>query len=149
MVDIVERINVLLQQERLWYLVAPKRTKEKIRDEQIADNVLEAGEVRSTSTSTSSGNEIWRERICEWSFQVIDHFDFSREVVSIAMNYLDRYLSECMVDKLRFQLLGMSCLFLAIKLYEPAPLSMKAMVEWSRGYFTVEEMEEMEKKILL
>lgn len=102
----------------------------------------------ASSSSTSSINEVWREKICEWSYQVIDHFDFSREVVSVAIHYLDRYLSTRSVNKKVFQLAAMTCLFLAIKLYEPGKISMSSMIELSRGYFTVEQMVAMETSIL-
>ena len=34
----------------------------------------------------------WRSKICEWCYRVIDHFRYDREVVSVAMNFFDRYL---------------------------------------------------------
>lgn len=151
MVDIVERINVLLEQERCWYLVPPKYDAQTTHIAPTPEDQAQfaASEVRSSSSSSTSSNiDIWRERICEWSFQVTDHFDFSREVVAVAVNYLDRYLSAFVVDKLKFQLLGMACLHLAIKLYEPGPLSMKSMVVWSRGFFSEKQMEEMEMKLV-
>lgn len=87
-------------------------------------------------------------KICEWSYQVIDHFDFSREVVSISIHYLDRFLATRAVNKKMFQLSAMTTLFLAIKLYEPGRISMSSMIELSRGYFMVEQMAAMEKSIL-
>lgn len=37
--------------------------------------------------------ELWRRKICEWSYKVVDHFRLDREVVSIGLNFLDRYLA--------------------------------------------------------
>lgn len=79
---------------------------------------------------------------------MIDHFDFSREVVSVSISYLDRYLATRSVNKQVFQLAAMTSLFLAIKLFEPGRLSMQSMIELSRGYFTVKQMEAMELEIL-
>ncbi len=101
-----------------------------------------------SSSSTSSINEIWREKICEWAYQVIDHFDYSREVVGVAIHYLDRYLATRTVNKKLFQLAAMTSLFLAIKLYEPGKISMASMIELSRGYFSVDQMIAMEASIL-
>lgn len=101
-----------------------------------------------SSTSSSGINDIWREKICEWSYQVIDHFDFSREVVSVSIHYLDRFLATRPCNKKVFQLVAMTTLFLAIKLYEPGKLSMQSMIELSRGYFEVEQMVAMETAIL-
>lgn len=138
----------MLRQESTSY-----RTIDYLSDEH--QRSLEDGEylgVSSTSTvssnSSSSISELWREKICEWSYQVIDHFDLCREIVGISIHYLDRYLATRTVDKKLFQLTAMTCLFLAIKLYEPNRLSMKSMIELSRGFFTVEQMVAMEKSIL-
>lgn len=38
-------------------------------------------------------NSAWREKICHWSFNVIDHFDLSREVVAVSMSLFDRFLA--------------------------------------------------------
>ena len=156
MVDLVERINVLLKQEFCSY-----RTEDYLdpdfQHKLIADDVDIVDQQRgspscskqsSGSTSTSGINEVWREKICEWSYQVIDHYDFSREVVGIALSYLDRYLSKRSVNKKHFQLLAMTCLYLAIKIYEPGTISMKSIISLSRGYFVVEQMVEMEMAVL-
>jgi hypothetical protein len=91
-------------------------------------------------------------------FIVVDHFDLHREVVSISMSHLDRYLASCTqaVDKNRFQLLSMTCLYLAIKLNECKHLlipgsvsSMDTILQLAgRGFFTLEQMETMEYDIL-
>lgn len=33
----------------------------------------------------------WRSKICDWSYRVVDHFHYDREVVGVAMNLFDRY----------------------------------------------------------
>ena len=88
---------------------------------------------------------------------VVDHFDLHREVVSIAMSHVDRYLASCptSVDKTFFQLLAMTCLYLSVKLNEYKHLlipgsrsSMDTILQLSRGFFTLEQMEKMEYDIL-
>lgn len=88
---------------------------------------------------------------------MVDHFDLNREVVSTAMNHLDRYLGEYngTVDKNHFQLLAMTCLYLSIKLNEYKHLlipgsksSMDTILQLSRGFFTLKEMENMEFEVL-
>jgi lipoyl(octanoyl) transferase len=154
MVDLLERLEVLLEQELLSYRTEDyldpgfqQRLQVSYADENQSHS--SSFSTNSSSTSASGINEVWREKICEWSYQVIDHFDFSREVVSISIHYLDRYLSARPVNKKVFQLAAMTSLYLAIKLYEPAgTLSMKSMIELCRGFFLVEQMEEMEMTIL-
>jgi len=148
--DLVERFIVLCRQEEKYYGCCDYLSS----DHQL---MLEEKNV-STSTSTScssatssnSGgiNEVWREKICEWTFQIIDHFDINREIASISLNYLDRYLSTRTVNRKTFQLVAMTSLFLAIKLYESIPLRMSSFIELSRGYFKTEHIAAMESSIL-
>jgi len=88
---------------------------------------------------------------------VVDHYDLKREVVSTAMNYLDRYLGsyQGIMGKNLFQLLSMTCLYLSIKLTEADPLiiegsrsSMDTILQLSNGIFTLKEMETLERELL-
>jgi hypothetical protein len=87
---------------------------------------------------------------------VIDHFNLKREIVFIAMNYMDRYLATVKaVDKRMFQLLAMTCVYLSIKLYHHSHLlipgsssTMESILHLSRGFFSRKEMERMEYDIL-
>ena len=73
------------------------------------------------------------------------------------MNHLDRFLGSYhdTVDKNLFQLLAMTCLYLSIKLNEYKHLlipgsksSMDTILQLSRGFFTLKEMEKMEYEVL-
>lgn len=101
-----------------------------------------------TSSASSQITEVWREKICEWCYQVVDHFDFNREVVSVAMSYLDRYLATRTVNRRIFQLAAMTALYLAIKLFEPGKLRMSSLIDLSRGYFMAEHIVTMEDSML-
>jgi len=107
-------------------------------------------------------NEGWRRKICEWAFEVVDHFAFDREVVSIALNYLDRVVaiktksSNTATSRRQFQLVAVTSLYLAIKLHgevdtpggQRRKLKIHAFVELSRGLFQVDTLEQMEREIL-
>jgi Cyclin, N-terminal domain len=167
MVDLLERLEVLLQVEDVsyrtidylspshqQYLHQQQQQQQQQQDERNPNSLdiqstFKATVASSSSSSSQSGiNEVWREKICEWSYQVIDHFDFSREVVSVSIHYLDRFLATTPVNKKLFQLVAMTALYLAIKIHEPANLTMKSMIELSRGYFSPAQMAEMEMAIL-
>lgn len=155
MVDLMERIDVMLEQEVRFYAtqdyLAPEYQQKLASlcdNESFGAPSNESASSSSSSSGSSGINEVWREKICEWSYQVIDHFDFSREVVSVSIHYLDRYLATRSVNKKTFQLAAMTTLFIAIKLFEPGRLSMSSMIELSRGYFLVEQMAAMEMSIL-
>lgn len=106
--------------------------------------------------------EVWRRKMCEWCFSVVDHFSFDREVVSFAMDYLDRVTAAQSSTLMRplsqgeFQLWTIASLYLAIKLHAEfgdrggarKKLSLRAYVELSRGNFKGQVIEQTEREIL-
>ena len=102
----------------------------------------------------------WREKMAEWSYQVVDHFGYDREVVDLSISFLDRYMSTCppkaVVSMKAFQLLAVGALFLACKLqftvngdcHPQRPLSAAALAKLCRGYFIPEQVESTELSIL-
>ena len=90
----------------------------------------------------------WREKICEWCYEVVDHFDFDRQTAEVALNFLDRYLAARAVDRRAFQLAAVTSLYLAAKLCQPARLRVASLVELSRGNFTAEHITTMEDDLL-
>ncbi|KAL3777165.1 hypothetical protein ACHAWO_003222 [Cyclotella atomus] len=76
--------------------------------------------------STSIGP--WRKRIASWMYDVVDHFKYDRNVVTIALRYIDQYVShllmrksssngEPVVKRRHFQLIAVTSLYLAIKIH--------------------------------
>jgi len=128
----------------------------------------------SLAMSEGSRYSEWRKKICHWSFKVIDHFEFDREVVSRAMNILDRYSAlktkrdrdatdSChddasieIINSRSFQLVAMTSLYLAVKLSDndecqytsSRKLRLTSFVELSRSQFCSDEITEMERTIL-
>lgn len=115
----------------------------------------------------------WRRKITQWSFKVIDHFKIDREVVSSAMNILDRYLAtgistdyemgvcpcpECQntVDSRTFQLAAMTSLYLAMKASDSGEdhssscrkIRLQSFIELSRGQFSADDILAMEREVL-
>lgn len=52
--------------------------------------------------------------------QVCEEQGCQEEVYSLAMNYMDRFLCVCSIQRTQLQLLGSACLLLASKLREPS-----------------------------
>eukprot|EP00555_Chaetoceros_dichaeta_P007199 CAMPEP_0198264542 /NCGR_PEP_ID=MMETSP1447-20131203/16207_1 /TAXON_ID=420782 /ORGANISM="Chaetoceros dichaeta, Strain CCMP1751" /LENGTH=324 /DNA_ID=CAMNT_0043953513 /DNA_START=83 /DNA_END=1057 /DNA_ORIENTATION=- len=152
--DLAERFVVLSRQESGVYRCKDYLTADHqaMLGQNLPQEIPTSAGVSSSASETSSNsggiNEVWREKICEWTFQVIDHFDFNREIASISLDYLDRYLCTRTVNRKTFQLAAMTSLFLAIKLYEPTALRMSSFIELSRGYFKTEHIAFMESNIL-
>lgn len=73
----------------------------------------------------------WRKRIASWMYDVVDHFKYDRNVVSIALRYIDQYVSHLLLKKpssgvgggsaivkrRHFQLIAVTSLYLAIKIH--------------------------------
>lgn len=71
------------------------------------------------------------------------------------MSFLDRYLANHLaqhdegIPKHAFQLLAMTCLYVAVKLDQPRMLSLETMAHLSRGTFSKSQMQAMEMDILV
>lgn len=140
---------------------------EDLRETIGAMKSLERACYSCTNYLSSKGtlNRRWREKICEWYFKMVDHFEFSREVVSVSVSLLDRYLSiqqdatmstdDCdsrksgdATDPAIAQLAAISALHLAVKLNERRKIKMSSLADLSRGQFTTEMLGRMEMSIL-
>eukprot|EP01082_Thalassiosira_pseudonana_P008659 g7799.t1 g7799 contig26:302914-303924(+) len=158
MIDLSERLQAMRRQEGLYYTCIDYLAKDWQAALTIAANAAGTVPPRETeeedanedgsSSSSSEISEFWREKICEWCYQVVDHFDFNREIVSVTMSYLDRYLATRSVNRRIFQLAAMTCLYLAIKLFEPGKIRLSALIDLSRGYFLEEHIVAMEDSVL-
>ena len=89
--------------------------------------------------------------------KVADHFDLTRDLVYITLNYVDRVCAasnavELLQDKSRFQLLAMASLCLAIKLHGGMDIHaqgtessiVETILHLGRGHFTAEQLKAME-----
>ena len=89
---------------------------------------------------------------------VVDHFELPRDVVGTCTNLLDRYLTIYFgataakgvpaINKKEFQLVTMSCLYLAMKLKGQTRIPLEYMVQLSRGTMNVIQLQDMEMELL-
>lgn len=96
-----------------------------------------------------------RVKMAEWCYQVTDFCQFKRETVAVSMSYLDRFLStsrssarEALQSKKHYQLAAMTCLYIAIKLFEPLAMDTALLSSISQGCYSESEISDMEKEIL-
>ena len=78
---LVDTLRAMIGQERSGYNLDsyfPRDVKPKGGSRIRQQNIIHGG---------------WREKICQWSYNVVDHFDLPREIVSISLNYFDRYMA--------------------------------------------------------
>jgi len=96
-----------------------------------------------------------RTKLGEWCFQVSDLCKFQRETVATAMSYLDRFMGtssprarRAMHDKKEFQLVAVTSIYVAVKLFETLAMNAAHLVEICCGCYTQEDIFEMEQEIL-
>jgi len=156
---VLEELKVIMQQESTTYAN---------RFDYISYNVNNNTK-NNSDRRKSVITEPLRRKISEWSFEVVDHFGFDREVVSIALNYVDRVAairtmqSDESLDRKEFQLIAVAALYIAIKLhgetdsssdsYETTTttrgkLESGAFIELSRGLLNQESLQAKELEIL-
>ena len=147
----------------LEYAILPKHEKDEISDRlaimlfqeeneyQVFDYLVANEALRKKAAKPV--DEDCRVKMCEWCYQVVDFCKFRRETVGIGMSYLDRYLcsekgKKALGDRKEYQLVAMTCLYIAIKLHEPLEMETSLLADLSRGCYTEMEFANMEKKIL-
>lgn len=140
--ELRERLEGMRTQEAVHYAVPDYLAAAWQRE--LRDDAEDAGAAEEGESIT----EQWREKICEWCFEVVDHFDADREIVAVTMSFLDRYLATRAVDRRTFRLAAMAALYLALKLCHPGRLRLTALVELAGGYFTPEHLVAMESSML-
>ena len=166
---VIDRLSTMRRQERTMYNYAAANHDNFNSDALLVPppppatlqiNVASPASVTSSTTAddTTLGssnnvpplNSSWREKICHWSFNVIDHFDLSREVVAVSMSLFDRYLAtrgnRC--NGSTALLASLTTLHIAIKVHEVRKIKLTTLANLSRGQFGPKHIEEMEWQVL-
>eukprot|EP00979_Chaetoceros_neogracilis_P006500 scaffold1327_cov229-Chaetoceros_neogracile.AAC.5 len=91
-----------------------------------------------------------RDKICSWTYNVIDHFELSRQTVAISMDIFDRYMATIgnMCDSNLALLTSLTTLYIAIKVNEKKKIKLCTVAMLSRELFTGGDIEAMEMKIM-
>mmetsp|Transcript_38544 Transcript_38544/g.86860 ORF Transcript_38544/g.86860 Transcript_38544/m.86860 type:complete len:428 (+) Transcript_38544:244-1527(+) len=138
---VIERLGMMRNQEKMAYNY---RTADKQPPAFPRQTALAVDETMPQLNST------WREKICHWSFNVIDHFDLSREVVAVSMSLFDRFLAtrsnRC--NGSTALLASLTTLHIAIKVHEVRKIKLSTLANLSRGQFGPKHIEDMEWAIL-
>lgn len=112
-------------------------------------DLLKTGRFAQNNHGDARIDEYCREQIVEWSFRVVDYFRIDREVVSLSLSMLDRFLALCYCDRSTFKLAATTTLHLAVKLLHPCKLSdLGILSDLSRGEFGMRDVAEMEGHLL-
>jgi len=106
-------------------------------------------------SDTTAFNSIWREKVAEWSYNVIDRLGESRSIVYIAMNIMDRFLAfkcksanaDCFNEESLFELLAVTSLVLALKICSNSKSKAHYVVKLARSNVQLKDVIKMGKEI--
>ena len=139
-VDLLERWYVLLEQESTAYQTVNYLTSPSVNATNIDDN-----------TPNSQTKIAYRSKLFAWMYHLVDKHSLDRELVSIAASYMDRYLAKHpSINHVNFQLVGVTSLYVAIKLYRDQGKCAGAasFAGLSRGVFSEQDIIKMEWSML-
>ena len=155
--EINRRLNVMIIQESSIYIVEDylkpgyQRKQRELtmtgKASETAAGVVTDSESSNNPTTDSTIDERWRIRACNWYFDMVDNLEYNREVVSVAVNYLDRYVATCEVNLRKFHLAAVTAIYIAIKLFEPNGVNMASLLDWGKP-FIAENIINMERIML-
>jgi len=113
-------LNILSVESKEQYEVTPNY---------LHSSVLMQNLPPPTDSKDQGVSERCRRRTCEWMYDICDYFKLNREVVGIALFYVDRYFTitfegsgDCSQQKVpvtrrHFQLVALTGLYIAVKLH--------------------------------
>lgn len=90
-----------------------------------------------------------RQILLDWLIDVHLSFELREQTLYLALAYLNEYSSICEISKHDYQLVGITCLWIASKYEEIYPPRMKNYIEVTDSSYTLTELKAMEGKILL
>jgi hypothetical protein len=101
-------------------------------------------------------DETCRTKMTEWVFQVVDCTRLQRETASVSMSYLDRFMctssptaKKARLDRKEYQLVVLTTLYIATKIFEPFAMDASLVSKLSRGVHSEEEIIALEYEILV
>ena len=112
--------------------------KEKLNDYSFKDII-------STQTDIK---ESMRCILIDWIISIQNKFFMKKNTLFLTINLIDRYLSKKSIHRTKFQLLGVSSLFIACKYEEIYMKNINQFVELTARAFDKNEILEMEKTII-
>ena len=123
--------------------------RESLPHYQLSPDYLHSSVLIPSTEKEQGVSERCRRRTCEWMYDICDFFHLNREVVAIALFYVDRYFTltsfptvgcdkQVPVTRKQFQLVALTGLYIAIKTHgEPRDQGKCGNMQWSRAKFSI------------
>jgi len=93
-------------------------------------------------------NATMRSILIDWLVEVAEEYRLVPETLYLAVNYIDRFLSDVPVNRSKLQLVGVTCMLIASKYEEIHPPAVDEFVYISDNTYKREEILQMEGMIL-
>jgi len=130
---------------------------QKEQNQNTCDYLLGSSRSSSPPLNETFVTEADRIQIVDWCFDIVDKLELDRETVLIAIGMTGRYLSNPSAPNRKlflrkrgqFQLLAMASLYIVIKTREQGSnVNAAFFSDLSHGLYSVEDIEDMERKLL-
>ena len=111
------------------------------------------GPHHNSTSGNNAVNNIDRQKMCEWYYEMADFLKIDRSTASRSMMLLDRFMatsthapaaSEARQDRDQYQLFALTALFISIKLFERLNIQAEHVSYLSRGRYDPQEIIKME-----
>jgi len=147
--DLIEHIGVMrLQEKRSYKCISYLDEQYKQRYASCISNKSKRIDYNHWKQWCKT-REMWREKIGAWSFDVVEYYGVSREVVWIAMSFVDRYIAKKSFDSRLFKMVSLTALYIAIKLSDSRKVvSISSILALSNADFSSEDIVSMETDLL-
>ncbi|KAK1357002.1 Cyclin N-terminal domain-containing protein [Heracleum sosnowskyi] len=89
-----------------------------------------------------------RAMLIDWLVEVVEVYAFDPEILYLAVNYIDRYLSGNPMDTERLQLLGIACMMIASKYHDIDSPPVEVFCQITAHTYSVDDIREMESIVL-
>lgn len=129
-------------------LAEKKRTMSSIKNMlnvSRAESAVESQKKSPRSAPFTHCSQVWREKVCEWCFKVVDRLGEDREIVYTAMNLLDRYIhsqqsSAPKYDRHHYQMASMTAFLIAMKLQGRTQFGINNLIRMGGGAVSREDV---------
>mmetsp|Transcript_6788 Transcript_6788/g.12574 ORF Transcript_6788/g.12574 Transcript_6788/m.12574 type:complete len:333 (-) Transcript_6788:144-1142(-) len=140
-----DRVKAMIMQEQSGYKCEDYIGRRSCKESSACDSdQMDIDQIEHFN----SVDAVCREKMCEWSYRVCDHFHAQREVVAHSFSFLDRFVDKCSCDRSAFKLAAMTTLYMAAKISGSHRITIQSLAELSRGEFETSHISEMEGIIL-
>jgi len=155
-----DSLSLMMEQERTIY-ASFDYLGNKNRDHKeniVLSNSVGDLQVKNRDTVCFSGGSLTpsdRTLIVDWCYAIVDECQLDRDGVAVAMNIVDRFMNNPsskvilkLNDRVQYQLVAVTALYIAIKLNEIVAVGSDGFSAISQGTYAAEDIEEMERIIL-